>query len=128
MKHQRNNLLSDESGFTLIEIIAVLIILGILAAVAVPRYLDLTDQARDRAVQGALASGLSTVSLQYARLSLSNGVEPAQAVLVPACTANKPGGTDFNFAFSNSGANDVKVLATINDGTGRQASAVWVRP
>ncbi|MFW5930196.1 MAG: prepilin-type N-terminal cleavage/methylation domain-containing protein, partial [Desulfosalsimonas sp.] len=45
-------ILSNQQGFTLIEIIAVLIIIGILAAVAVPKYFDLTGDAKDKAIAG----------------------------------------------------------------------------
>ena len=38
---------NNQKGFTLVEIIAVLVILGILAAVAVPKFLDLSDSANN---------------------------------------------------------------------------------
>ncbi len=61
-----------QQGFTLIEIIAVLVILGILAVVAVPRYFNLQDDARQQAIKGIIAGGQSQLSLGYANNKMNS--------------------------------------------------------
>ncbi len=73
--------MNKQAGFTLIEIIAVLVILGILAAVAIPKYQDLQETAREKALDGALAAAGSQLTMAYSNeLLKANGVEANIAV------------------------------------------------
>ncbi len=73
------NILDDQKGFTLVEIIAVLVILGILAAVAIPKYFDLQSEARDKALDAALGEGVGRVNQHFAK-RLLQGDTPGQIV------------------------------------------------
>jgi MSHA pilin protein MshA len=66
-------MIRNEKGFTLIEIIAVLVILGILAAVAVPKYISLQEDAAAKAAMGQVAELKSGINMAYAKAVLSNG-------------------------------------------------------
>lgn len=116
-----------QEGFTLIEVIAVLVILAVLAAVAIPRYITLIDDAREQALEGAIAAGMSHVSLAYGRLALQTGAEPTAAAVAGAAALVTPNSADYTYGFAAT-ANGVNVTATeIADAT-MTLTREWLMP
>ncbi|MFQ5840586.1 MAG: prepilin-type N-terminal cleavage/methylation domain-containing protein [Candidatus Methylomirabilales bacterium] len=56
----------DERGFTLIELVIILILIGLLAGIAIPRYVNLTEQARNAASRATLDSARAALALDFA--------------------------------------------------------------
>ncbi|TFG91411.1 MAG: prepilin-type N-terminal cleavage/methylation domain-containing protein [Syntrophobacterales bacterium] len=126
-----SNTLKGEKGFTLIEIVAVLIILGILAAVAVPKYMDLTEKARVRALEGKVAEGLSTVSLGYGNLMLSNSGVATTKDIAQWAKKNEPASDEFNYFFKET-LNGVLITVRGKGGSdfagATAVTKMWLKP
>ena len=65
--------LSGNGGFTLIELVIIIVVLGILAAVAIPKYQDISGEAREASCRASLGSLRSGITIYYANQAVRTG-------------------------------------------------------
>lgn len=77
--------MKKNAGFTLIELVIVIIVLGILAATAVPKFINLQDDARASVVKGAEAAIHSAANIVYSKAAI-DGVENSNSASAAGIT------------------------------------------
>lgn len=92
-------------GVTLIELVIVIAILGILAAIVVPKFIDLSEEAAAGVIKqngGALGSVFSTAQAKYlAQGGTGGSIVVPGPVVIPMNTNNWPGTTPMTVATCN---------------------------
>ncbi len=94
MKSEGGDIKVRRSGFTLIELIMVIVILGVLAAVAIPKFVNLTQQAELAAEAGVFGGVKAALAVYYAEQSAAGITDPAYLWPKDLETVGASGGVD----------------------------------
>ena len=110
--------MKKQSGFTLIELVIVIIILGILAVTAAPKFLNLQENAKQSAAQGVQAAVRSSAQLVYSKSALEGEERVSSAVVTGS------DGTSIDTAYGYPKASDAGIRNAVTIDGSWKGSAV----
>lgn len=102
-------------GFTLLELLIVVVILGVLALIAAPSLLNAADQAKDSAVKANVSAASSSITSQFALNSTKTASDIADDVIAKLNTNNTNPIDSTKSAFATSGTDAGSVVLAADD-------------
>lgn len=117
----------NRNGFTLIELVVVIVILGIIAVTAAPRFLNVQDDARNAALEGLKGAIHAGLSIGYGKMAVAglesvsyitnkatdDGNYKAESIPIPECEKGGAERCIFRYGYPES---DFYTLTTLVDG------------
>lgn len=88
-----------QKGFTLIELIIVIVVLGILAVTAAPQFINFQSDAREATVKGAQASIQGAMQLAYAKSLIDGSDAVGKTATTPPTVATENGAVNISFGY-----------------------------